>query len=245
MPSVWLLCQPAYWLSLFFVLCSSFDQHVLGSIDPGIAVLPAAAAGEAPDFHSAVFISACRARLPRVTSTEQDLKPGNRARESQHQGYCRAGRTSVSTVSRALNNSGYVSPDVRTRVEEAVRDLNYTPSKDARMLRGAPSRVIGLMLPAVDVPFFGMLAQAIEQALFQKDYQTLICCTSENLEHEARYVSMLLSQRVDGVIVAMRLGMTRISRLSGRQMFRWWPSTVILPALPIMLSRQIIRPVAG
>lgn len=117
----------------------------------------------------------------------------------------RAG-TSVSTVSRALNNSGYVSPDVRTRVEEAVRDLNYTPSKDARMLRGAPSRVIGLMLPAVDVPFFGMLAQAIEQALFQKDYQTLICCTSENLEHEARYVSMLLSQRVDGVIVASAFG---------------------------------------
>ena len=117
----------------------------------------------------------------------------------------RAG-TSVSTVSRALNKSGYVSPDVRARVEEAVRDLNYTPSKDARMLRGGPSRVVGLMLPAVDVPFFGILAQAIEQALFQKDYQTLICCTSENLEHEARYVSMLLSQRVDGVIVASAFG---------------------------------------
>lgn len=117
----------------------------------------------------------------------------------------RAG-TSVSTVSRALNKSGYVSPDVRARVEEAVRELNYTPSKDARMLRGAPSRVVGLMLPAVDVPFFGILAQAIEQALFQNDYQTLICCTSENLEHEARYVSMLLSQRVDGVIVASAFG---------------------------------------
>ena len=117
----------------------------------------------------------------------------------------RAG-TSVSTVSRALNNSGYVSPDVRVRVEQAVRDLNYTPSKDARMLRGGPSRVVGLMLPAVDVPFFGILAQAIEQALFQKGYQTLICCTSENLDHEARYVSMLLSQRVDGVIVASAFG---------------------------------------
>ncbi|MCD2177858.1 LacI family DNA-binding transcriptional regulator [Rhizobium sp. C1] len=117
----------------------------------------------------------------------------------------RAG-TSVSTVSRALNRSGYVSPDVQARVEEAVRELNYTPSKDARMLRGAPSRVIGLMLPAVDVPFFGILAQAIEQALFQKGYQTLICCTAENVEREARYVSMLLSQRVDGVIVASAFG---------------------------------------
>jgi LacI family transcriptional regulator len=114
--------------------------------------------------------------------------------------------TSVSTVSRALNKSGYVSPDVRARVEDAVRDLNYTPSKDARMLRGAQSRVIGVMLPAIDVPFFGILAQGIEQALFQRGYQTMICCTSENLDHETRYISMLLSQRVDGVIVASAFG---------------------------------------
>ena len=120
-----------------------------------------------------------------------------------------AAGTSVSSVSRVLNNSGYVSKPVRERVEAAVRDLNYTPSKDARMLRGAQSRLVGLMLPAVDVPFFGILAQAIEQALFQMGYQTFICCTSENMDHESRYVSMLLSQRVDGVIVASAFGDSR------------------------------------
>ncbi|ASW09369.1 LacI family DNA-binding transcriptional regulator [Rhizobium sp. 11515TR] len=116
--------------------------------------------------------------------------------------------TSVSSVSRVLNNSGYASPELRERVESAIRTLNYTPSKGARMLRGAPSRMIGLMLPSIDVPFFGILAHAIEQELFQRGYQTLICSTAENMEHEARYISMLLSQRVDGVIVASAFGST-------------------------------------
>ncbi|MGV1756686.1 LacI family DNA-binding transcriptional regulator [Rhizobium sp. A22-96] len=114
--------------------------------------------------------------------------------------------TSVSSVSRVLNNSGYASPELRERVETAIRTLNYTPSKGARMLRGAPSRMIGLMLPSIDVPFFGILAHTIEQELFQRGYQTLICSTAENMEHEARYISMLLSQRVDGVIVASAFG---------------------------------------
>ncbi|MDC7743017.1 LacI family DNA-binding transcriptional regulator [Rhizobium binxianense] len=114
--------------------------------------------------------------------------------------------TSVSSVSRVLNNSGYASPELRDRVEAAIRTLNYTPSKGARMLRGAPSRMIGLMLPSIDVPFFGILAHAIEQELFQHGYQTLICSTAENMDHEARYISMLLAQRVDGVIVASAFG---------------------------------------
>ncbi|MFT4181378.1 MAG: LacI family DNA-binding transcriptional regulator, partial [Rhizobium sp.] len=114
--------------------------------------------------------------------------------------------TSVSSVSRVLNNSGYASPELRDRVEAAIRTLNYTPSKGARMLRGAPSRMIGLMLPSIDVPFFGILAHAIEQELFQRGYQTLICSTAENMDHEARYMSMLLAQRVDGVIVASAFG---------------------------------------
>ncbi|MDK4703468.1 LacI family DNA-binding transcriptional regulator [Rhizobium sp. CNPSo 4062] len=116
--------------------------------------------------------------------------------------------TSVSSVSRVLNNSGYASPELRERVESAIRTLNYTPSKGAQMLRGAPSRMIGLMLPSIDVPFFGILAHAIEQELFQRGYQTLICSTAENMDHEARYISMLLSQRVDGVIVASAFGST-------------------------------------
>ena len=110
--------------------------------------------------------------------------------------------TSVSSVSRVINNSGYASPELRERVEAAIRSLNYTPNRGARMVRGAPSRMIGLILPSIGVPFFGILAHAIEQELFECGFQTLICSTAENAGHEARYAAMLLSQRVDGIIVA-------------------------------------------
>ncbi len=110
--------------------------------------------------------------------------------------------TSVSSVSRVLNRSGYVSETVRAKVEAAIAALDYTPSQGARVLRGAPSRIVGVLLPALDVPFFGMLAQAIERGLFAHGYQAVICSSAENAEHEARYVSTLLAQRVDGVIVA-------------------------------------------
>ena len=116
--------------------------------------------------------------------------------------------TSVSSVSRVLNNSGYVSPDVRQRVETAIKDLNYAPSKGARMLRGEASRMIGLMLPSIDVPFFGILANTIERELFERGYHTLICSSAENEDHEARYVAMLRAQRVEGVIVASAYGGT-------------------------------------
>ncbi len=117
-------------------------------------------------------------------------------------------QTSVSSVSRVLNNSGYVSPEVRHRVETAIKDLNYAPSKGARMLRGEASRMIGLMLPSIDVPFFGILANTIERELFERGYHTLICSSAENEEHEARYVAMLRAQRVEGVIVASAYGGT-------------------------------------
>lgn len=116
--------------------------------------------------------------------------------------------TSVSSVSRVLNNSGYVSMDVRQRVEAAIKDLNYTPSKGARMLRGEASRMVGLMLPSIDVPFFGILANTIERELFDRGYHTLICVSAENEDHEARYVAMLRAQRVEGVIVASAYGGT-------------------------------------
>jgi LacI family transcriptional regulator len=116
--------------------------------------------------------------------------------------------TSVSSVSRVLNNSGYVSPEVRQRVEAAIKDLNYAPSKGARMLRGEASRMIGLMLPSIDVPFFGILANTIERELFERGYHTLICSSAENEDHEARYVAMLRAQRVEGVIVASAYGGT-------------------------------------
>ncbi|NLR99883.1 LacI family transcriptional regulator [Rhizobium sp. P38BS-XIX] len=111
-------------------------------------------------------------------------------------------QTSKSSVSRVINNNGYVSADVRERVEKAIASINYHPNAGARTLRGSPSRLVGVLLPSLDVPFFGILAHSIEQAFFALGYQTFICSTAESQDREQAYVGMLLAQRIDGVIVA-------------------------------------------
>lgn len=107
----------------------------------------------------------------------------------------------ISTVSRVVNNSGYVSGATRERVEKAIADLEYRPNASARMMRSGRSNLIGILLPSIKVDFFARLAHRLEQALFALGYQTLICSTAEDLKHEIEYVSMLMAQQVDGVLV--------------------------------------------
>lgn len=111
-------------------------------------------------------------------------------------------QTSVASVSRVLNNSGYVSAALRAKIESAIAQTNFQPSSDARILRGGKSHLVGILLPSIDVQFFGILAQSMEQALFDLGYQSFICSTAESAAHEARYVAMFLSRRVGGVIAA-------------------------------------------
>lgn len=113
-----------------------------------------------------------------------------------------AGRAevSVATVSRVINETGYVSPDLKERVHTAMRELNYQPSDLARSLRRKETLTVGILIPQLDHPFFGSLAFAIEKSLFANDYRTLICSAEEDQDKEHAYVEMLIRQRVDGVI---------------------------------------------
>lgn len=61
---------------------------------------------------------------------------------------------SVSTVSRALNNSGYVSPNVKKKVREAAELLEYLPNETARSLNTNKSKIIGVLVPDITNPFF-------------------------------------------------------------------------------------------
>ncbi len=109
---------------------------------------------------------------------------------------------SVATVSRVINNSGYVSQDLQQRVHHAMDVLNYQPSALAQSLRSQRTQVVGVLIPQLDQPFFSALTFSIEQALFANDYRTLICSSEENREKEDAYIDMLTRQRVDGVIFA-------------------------------------------
>jgi LacI family transcriptional regulator len=110
-------------------------------------------------------------------------------------------QVSVATVSRVINESGYVSPELRERVLNAMRALNYQPNAPARSLRRQETRTVGVLVPQLDHPFFSALSFAIEKTLSTNDYYTFICSAEENQGQENRYIHMMLRQRVDGVIL--------------------------------------------
>ena len=61
---------------------------------------------------------------------------------------------SVATVSRYINNVGYISPEVKERIKKAIKDLDYTPNLVARSLKLKSSKTIGLVFPHINNPFF-------------------------------------------------------------------------------------------
>ena len=112
----------------------------------------------------------------------------------------RAG-VSVATVSRVLNNSGFVSPELRQRVVDAMHELHYQINAPARSLRRQETHTVGVLVPQLDHPFFSALSFAIEQTLSAESYHVFICSAEESSAKEEDYTKMMLRQRVDGVII--------------------------------------------
>lgn len=108
---------------------------------------------------------------------------------------------SVATVSRVVNGSGGVSKKLERRVRQAMDQLHYHPSTLARSFKTQQTRMIGVLIPLLDHPYYSRLARAIEQRLFANDYRAIICNSEEDEERERAYIEMLVRQRVDGVII--------------------------------------------
>ena len=107
---------------------------------------------------------------------------------------------SPTTVSRVLNNRGYLSDKTKRSVADAIEALGYRPNSLARALHGKSTQTVGLIVPAVSLPFFGELAVEVENALAEAGYRTLICNSMGRAEREREYLSLLVGNRVDGII---------------------------------------------
>lgn len=112
----------------------------------------------------------------------------------------RAGVTSM-TVSRVVNVSGPVSDGVRARVQEAIDELGYVPSRLARGLRSNRTHTLALVVTDVTNPFFTTIARGVEDAASKRDNLLLLCNTDESEAEELRYLEMLAQQSVDGVLL--------------------------------------------
>jgi len=111
----------------------------------------------------------------------------------------RAG-VSATTVSRVINNYGYLSQGTIDKVHKAMEELNYQPNLMARSLQGKSAQLIGLIFPTVSHPFYGELVSKIESKLFEKGYKTILCDSANDKEKERDYLRMLAANKVDGII---------------------------------------------
>ncbi|GIO14463.1 LacI family transcriptional regulator [Cohnella xylanilytica] len=109
---------------------------------------------------------------------------------------------STATVSRVLNDSGYVSEEIRERVLEAVAKLNYQPSAIARSLKQDKTYMIGVIVPDISNPYFMGISRGIEDAVGAEGFQLMFCSSDENPEKEGRLLQLLREKRVDAVVLA-------------------------------------------
>ncbi|GFZ31080.1 LacI family transcriptional regulator [Clostridium zeae] len=107
----------------------------------------------------------------------------------------------VTTVSRVLNDRGYISETTRKKVYDAMKELSYQPNELARSLFRKKSNIIGLIVPDVSHPFFAKLTSYIEAYAYAAGYKILLCNSYQDSVKEKDYVEMLKRNQVDGIIM--------------------------------------------
>jgi LacI family transcriptional regulator len=105
------------------------------------------------------------------------------------------------TVSRVINNSGYVSARTRQRVEEAIGELKYVPNALAQGLRFNRTNLIALVLSDITNPFWTTVARGTEDAASEENLSVILCNTDENVVKQDKYVRLLLQRQVDGFLL--------------------------------------------
>lgn len=112
----------------------------------------------------------------------------------------RVAGVSPTTVSRVLNDRGYLSQATKDKVRAAVAEIGYRPNAIARSLQGSKSATVGIIFPSVAHPFYGQMAAALETRLANAGYRVLLCDSDDNPRQERRHLDMLLAHQVDGII---------------------------------------------
>lgn len=109
---------------------------------------------------------------------------------------------SRTTVSRLINKSGYVSEQARKKIEQAIKEVNYHPNRLAQSLHTKTSSTVALVVGDISNPITAVYTKAIENFVYQNNYNLIVCNTGFDIEKEIAYVNMLVEKQVDGIILA-------------------------------------------
>jgi DNA-binding LacI/PurR family transcriptional regulator len=110
--------------------------------------------------------------------------------------------TSVATVSRALKNHPAISEQMRKKVMQLAKELDYHPNSIALSLLKNRSYTIGVIVPEIAHNFYSIVMEGIEDAAINAGYNVLFCMSKESKEREENVLSTLLHSRIDGLLIA-------------------------------------------
>lgn len=110
---------------------------------------------------------------------------------------------SISTVSRVLNNSKFVSDDLKDRVQKIVDETGYKPNLVAKGLVNKKTKLIGVLIPRISNNFFSKLIEGIEDISRTYGYNILLSTSYNDIEREIEYLNIYKDRQLDGVIFSV------------------------------------------
>jgi LacI family transcriptional regulator len=110
---------------------------------------------------------------------------------------------SVSTVSKALNDSPEISEQTKTRIKEYAKLKNYKPNVIGLNLKNRKTKTIGVIIPNILDSFFAKVFSGIERIADQNGYNVIMCISNESLKKEANTLNMLSNGTIDGFILSI------------------------------------------
>ena len=113
----------------------------------------------------------------------------------------KASGLTVGTVSRVLNNRGYISDKTREKVYQVMKELNYQPNEMARSLSKQKNNTIGIILPQIEHPYFAKVLGRLEKEASKRGYRTTVFVSKNKEEREEECIEMCKSSRVAGVVL--------------------------------------------
>lgn len=110
---------------------------------------------------------------------------------------------SVSTVSKALNDSPEISEQTKVKIKEYAKLKNYKPNVIGLNLKNRKTKTIGVIIPNILNSFFAKVFSGIEKVADKKGYNVITCISNESLEKEIHTLEMLSNGTIDGFILSV------------------------------------------
>lgn len=109
---------------------------------------------------------------------------------------------SISTVSRVVNNKGYVKDETRQRVLSCLEECQYVPNEIARSLKSRESKTIGVIIPDICEVFLSRIIKGVDQVVSDAGYMLIVADSNESKQVERRYLDNMFQKRVDALVIA-------------------------------------------